>query len=108
MKKLYHLFDEEYWITHAEFFTEGEEPDNAVYIENYIFIKGRVNPVTKEVYEAATNEDIENHNQTLSNIMKLNVTSNLSPNDGDLWLQDNTDTGLKIRINGITKTIKLI
>ncbi len=28
-----------------------------------------------------------------------------APNDGDVWREDNTDTGLKIRINGFTKTI---
>ena len=28
-----------------------------------------------------------------------------SPVDGDVWREDNTDTGLKIRINGVTKTI---
>jgi hypothetical protein len=28
-----------------------------------------------------------------------------SPVDGDVWREDNTDTGLKIRINGATKTV---
>lgn len=28
-----------------------------------------------------------------------------SPVDGDIWRQDNTNTGLKIRINGVTKTV---
>jgi hypothetical protein len=28
-----------------------------------------------------------------------------SPIDGEIWREDNTDTGLKIRINGMTKTI---
>lgn len=28
-----------------------------------------------------------------------------SPVDGDMWREDNTNTGLKIRINGVTKTI---
>jgi hypothetical protein len=28
-----------------------------------------------------------------------------APVDGDVWREDNTDTGLKIRINGVTKTI---
>ncbi len=28
-----------------------------------------------------------------------------SPNDGDIWREDNTNTGLKIRINGVTKTV---
>lgn len=30
-----------------------------------------------------------------------------SPNDGDIWLESNTNTGLKIRINGVTKTVTL-
>lgn len=30
-----------------------------------------------------------------------------SPNDGDVWREDNTNTGLKIRINGVTKTVTL-
>lgn len=28
-----------------------------------------------------------------------------SPADGDVWREDNTNTGLKIRINGVTKTV---
>lgn len=28
-----------------------------------------------------------------------------APNDGDVWREDNTNTGMKIRINGVTKTI---
>lgn len=31
-----------------------------------------------------------------------------TPVDGDVWREDNTDTGLKIRVNGVTKTIALI
>jgi len=30
-----------------------------------------------------------------------------SPVDGDIWREDNTNTGLKIRVNGVTKTITL-
>ncbi len=30
-----------------------------------------------------------------------------SPVDGDMWREDNTNTGLKIRVNGVTKTITL-
>lgn len=32
-------------------------------------------------------------------------TAPSSPNDGDIWREDNTNTGFKIRINGVTKTI---
>lgn len=31
-----------------------------------------------------------------------------SPGDGDVWREDNTNTGLKIRINGVTKTISVL
>jgi hypothetical protein len=34
-------------------------------------------------------------------------TAPSSPVDGDVWREDNTDTGLKIRVNGVTKTITL-
>jgi len=30
-----------------------------------------------------------------------------TPVDGDIWLESNTNTGLKIRINGVTKTVTL-
>lgn len=32
-------------------------------------------------------------------------TAPTSPVDGDVWREDNTNTGLKIRINGVTKTV---
>jgi len=31
-----------------------------------------------------------------------------APNDGDIWREDNTNTGLKIRINGVTKTVSVV
>jgi hypothetical protein len=34
--------------------------------------------------------------------MRLGVGAN--NNDGDVWLESNTNTGLKIRISGVTKT----
>jgi hypothetical protein len=30
-----------------------------------------------------------------------------APNDGDIWLQDLTLTGLKIRLSGVTRTITI-
>lgn len=46
---------------------------------------------------------------TASALMRLTVgPAPTSPNDGDIWLESNTDTGLKIRINGLTKTISLV
>lgn len=38
----------------------------------------------------------------------LNLAVSIAPTtpiDGDVWREDNTDTGLKIRINGVTRTI---
>lgn len=46
-------------------------------------------------------------NTKIYDIIKLGVTTNATPSDGDVWLESNTNTGLKIRINGITKTITL-
>lgn len=46
-------------------------------------------------------------NAKIYDIIKLGVTTNATPTDGDVWLESNTNTGLKIRINGITKTINL-
>jgi hypothetical protein len=46
---------------------------------------------------------------TTSAIMRLRVgLPPTSPNDGDVWLESNTNTGLKIRINGVTKTISVL
>ena len=41
----------------------------------------------------------------MNKILNLAVFANSSPTDGDIWRADNTNTGLKIRINGVTKTI---
>lgn len=56
--KLYHLYNENFEITYAQFFEEGQEPDNAIFIENYSFVKGKLNPETMEIYESATDEEI--------------------------------------------------
>lgn len=34
-------------------------------------------------------------------------TAPSAPADGDIWREDNTNTGLKIRVNGVTKTFTL-
>jgi hypothetical protein len=45
---------------------------------------------------------------TLSALMRLRVGSApTAPNDGDVWLESNTLTGLKIRLSGITRTITI-
>lgn len=48
-----------------------------------------------------------NGNISLNQILNLGVFTNSSPSDGDIWRADNTNTGLKIRINGVTKTINV-
>lgn len=58
--KLYHIYNENLEITHAEYFEEGSQPENAVYVEYCDFIKPMVNPETLEVYEGATTQDISN------------------------------------------------
>lgn len=44
---------------------------------------------------------------SLSQMNLVTGTAPTSPNDGDIWREDNTNTGLKIRVNGVTKTITL-
>jgi hypothetical protein len=42
---------------------------------------------------------------------QLNLATGLAPtapNDGDIWRENNTNTGLKIRVAGVTKTISLV
>lgn len=38
----------------------------------------------------------------------INGVAPSAPNDGDIWREDNTNTGLKIRVNGVTKTVSLV
>ena len=57
-RKLYHIYNENFEIIHAEYFEEGTKPENAVFIENCSFIEPMVNPETLEVYEGATSQDI--------------------------------------------------
>ncbi len=46
---------------------------------------------------------------TLAAAMRLTVgVAPTTPNDGDIWLESNTNTGLKIRIAGVTKTVSLV
>lgn len=45
---------------------------------------------------------------TAQALMRLRVgPAPTAPNDGDVWLESNTTTGLKIRIAGVTRTITL-
>jgi hypothetical protein len=44
----------------------------------------------------------------ISQLMNLTVVLAPSiPKDGDIWLQSNDVTGLKIRLSGVTKTITI-
>ena len=46
---------------------------------------------------------------TVDAVLRLTVgPAPTSPNDGDIWLESNTNTGLKIRLNSTTYTISLI
>lgn len=63
--KLYHLYNENFEITYAQFFEEGSQPKNAIYIENYNFVKGKLNPNTMEVYESATEHEISDFRKPL-------------------------------------------
>lgn len=63
MKKLYHIYNENFEITHAQFFIEGQQPENAIFIENCDFVKPMVSPQTLEVYEGATPEEIAEANK---------------------------------------------
>jgi hypothetical protein len=49
--KLYHVYNENFEITHAAFFEEGSQPINSVYIEFMPYVEPFVNPETFEVYE---------------------------------------------------------
>lgn len=37
--------------------------------------------------------------------LAVSAAAPTAPNDGDIWLESNTNTGLKVRINGVTKTV---
>ncbi len=69
--------------------------------QNEVWIEGAT---PEEISEQAGTEPI----RTVSEVLKLTIGANPKPNDGDVWLESNSNTGLKIRINGVTKTITLI
>ena len=63
--KLYHIYNENFEITSAQYFEEGNQPENAVYIEFCNFKKPMFNPITSEVYEGATPEEIAEEKKTI-------------------------------------------
>ena len=79
--KLYHLYNENFEITHAQFFVNGEQPENAIYIENCNFIKPKVNPTTFEVYEGATPKEIEEQQLEQQKLLKQQQYEELLPTD---------------------------
>ena len=78
MKKLYHLYNSEFEITEAQFFEEGTQPENAVYIEFCNFKKPMFNPTTSEVYEGATPEEIAEANKPKVPIQVKNMKFRLA------------------------------
>ena len=69
--KLYHIYNENFEITSAQFFEEGEQPENAVFVQNCNYIKPMVNPDTLEIYEGATPEEIAELNKQSVQNLKL-------------------------------------
>ena len=65
MRKLYHLYNSDFEIIEAQYFEEGSQPENAVYIEFCNFLKPMFNPTTLEVYEGATPEEIAEANKPI-------------------------------------------
>jgi len=58
------------------------------------------------IYQAgATEVNFLGGKTNFNTLINLAVFTNSSPVDGDIWRADNTNTGLKVRINGVTKTI---
>jgi hypothetical protein len=66
---LYHLYNENNFITHAKYYQEGKQPENAIYIVNCNFIKPFFNG--SEVVEGAIEKEIEEAN-------RLNVPKSIS------------------------------
>jgi hypothetical protein len=58
---LYHLYNENNFITHAKYYQEGKQPENAIYIVNCNFIKPFFNGL--EVVEGANQEEINSDDE---------------------------------------------
>lgn len=81
MKKLYHLYNEIFEITHAQFFEENQQPENAVFVETMNFIKPKINIITKEVYEGATTDEILQYENKIKQELKQQAYEELLPTD---------------------------
>ena len=77
-RKLYHIYNENFEITHAEYFEEGSQPENAVYVENCSFIKPMFNPTTLEVYEGANAQDISDLKENEIEILREKTRKEIS------------------------------
>lgn len=65
-------------------------------------------PGTSGLGGAATTNSYVTFGASTTGISSFNLPVGSAPSapvDGDVWREDNTNTGLKIRINGVTKTI---
>jgi hypothetical protein len=100
-------------VTLGSFVSNGLNIGNVIYARNIYdgttvsataSVSGRIGI---GVESPTANLDIK-ASTTSSALMRLRVgVAPTSPNDGDIWLQDNTTTGLKMRLGGVTRTITI-
>lgn len=76
--KSYHLYNEDLEITHAQYFEEGTQPENSVYVEFCDFIKPMFNPTTKEAYEGASQEEIDEKKQQEIEVIREQTRKDIS------------------------------
>jgi len=106
MKTLYHLYNENFEITNAQFFEEGQQPENAVFVEQTIdFVKPKYNPITNEVFEAATTEEIEQKKQIEIEKLKAMQFEELSTTDW--YVIRKMDTGIDIPLEIINQRVAI-
>jgi hypothetical protein len=82
----------------------GQEPTNLLDVIGE-GVTLRMSAAAGTMIYGADNGHTFTGNVGLNQILNLGVYVNASPTDGDIWRDDNTNTGLKIRIDGVTKTI---
>lgn len=73
------------------------QPGHVVIVAGAPATPGQIKILTSKLVVAAT----------ATGAASINIptgTAPSSPSDGDVWREDNTNTGLKVRINGVTKT----
>lgn len=89
-----------------QFYAEGANATNiASYIGNKIGIGFTSNPTLNSQIHALVHIGAGSSDTAQ---IKLEVSSTPSaPMDGQIWFESNANTGLKMRVNGVTKTITL-